>query len=114
MFSSHSVLPQVFDETEELTSGESRLMQAVIVNAIYDAIGRTGAGGTPQEKDIARRWFAQSSADFQEVCLIAGFDPEQVRSAALLFIDAHAAGPRRSRLPTLETIATKQRERLAA
>lgn len=88
-------------------------MQAVIVNAIYDALGRKGAGGTSHDKETARRWFEENGPDFQEVCFFAGFHPEKVRRAALVFIDAHEGSARRKRLPNPEVIAAKQRERLA-
>lgn len=90
---------------------ELRLMQCVIINAIYDAIGQNSSGRNAsqrsRDRDAAIAWFEVGGADFRYVCQLAGFDPDWLRRTALAFIRSEEKKPRlirtqkaRSRNPT--------------
>lgn len=109
---------QAFDESTDNASPERRLMMGIILTAINDATGHSAVNDTPdqrvQSKHQARHWFERHGDDFQTVCILAGFDPEKVRRAALVFIAAHSDGGRKRGYGTLEAIMKAQQERLAA
>ncbi len=63
-----------------------RLFGAVLICGIKDALSdvpRTseGAGGWQVQKDASTNWITRNSKDFQEVCELAGLDPEFIRDA---------------------------------
>lgn len=64
--------------------GQRALWLAVIANAIQDIIKPTGLIGSARE--LARRsallWITRPSADFKEVCALAGIEPDRVRAYA--------------------------------
>ena len=62
---------------------ERALWTAVITQAIHDARGKVASAEGLRERDRARSWFLTAGADFQQVCALAGFDPEWVRDQAL-------------------------------
>ncbi|MBE7183440.1 MAG: hypothetical protein INR68_03415 [Methylobacterium mesophilicum] len=73
------------------TSGGTSLWAAVINQALLDATAalppsafKDGQvrGAAAAERARAREWFSRGSADFIEVCNLAGFDPEAVREGA--------------------------------
>lgn len=74
-----------FDHTPE-----RRLMIAIIIQAINEAVGYSGVTEPPakraQAKAAARNWFETNSEDFQQVCEFAGLHPETVRRSALRYI----------------------------
>lgn len=111
-------LPEAFDESTQQTAPERRLMMAVILAAITDAIGRSAvnepAVTRAAEQSLARRWFQESGDDFQATCIGAGFDPETVRTGALAFIDAHAQSTNRRRSFSFGNLAEFHEQRRAA
>lgn len=71
-------------------TAESRLMMAVIIQAIADASGNKSTTGTPGQtihaERTARNWFTNAGPDFQAVCWMAGLHPLSVQKAALAYI----------------------------
>jgi hypothetical protein len=107
-------LPTAFDERTSYTTPERRLMLAIIIAAINDALGCSPAndhvGERERERAIARRWLEGSSRDFREVCYLAGLEPETVSRAALAFIAAQErAAPAKHRGLNAQTIARMRR-----
>lgn len=73
----------------EAPAAEQQLWQAVLLQAMSDAMGNTMPLSPPQKKVAiaeARSWFDHANVDFREVCAAAGFDPERVRRYALKLI----------------------------
>lgn len=64
-----------------------QLWVSVINQAIEDAIGGVTALNYPKEreraKSQARAWLTTPSHDFNEVCALAGLEPDQVRAYAV-------------------------------
>ena len=85
---------------EEILSTQ-RLMQAVILQAIGDAIGSKTDSRRPNrieiDKRLALRWFEEAGPDFEQVCEGAGLHPAMVRSLALAFIASSQPMPRIAR-----------------
>ncbi|QQV75871.1 hypothetical protein H5J25_09600 [Sphingomonas aliaeris] len=97
-------------------SGERRLFQAVILNAIREATNQFYAGIHPMlEKRIQRQallWFVKAGADFQEVCHHAGLEPQGVRKASLAYITHYNADPSKAvRLAKLNANAKRVKRR---
>ncbi|SHH03850.1 hypothetical protein SAMN02745157_0207 [Kaistia soli DSM 19436] len=69
----------------------------VIALAIDDA---TLTAAAQNNKDLvryqARSWLTKPSADFNEVCHLAGLDPKAVREGAVRCIQAYDANPERA------------------
>lgn len=64
---------------------------AVIDQAIRDAISPKQSGTAIAERDQARAWLARRTPDFDEVCSLAGFEPDAVLAkAAQIIADADA------------------------
>lgn len=57
-----------------------RLWQAVVYNAILDAVFDR-RNGHPSDPALADKWLRSNCADFREVCDNAGMDPDFVRDA---------------------------------
>lgn len=57
---------------------EQRLYQAVIVQAFEDCIYNLGGKNEAYYKKEAHDWFLTKDDDFDEVCWLAGFDPDHV------------------------------------
>lgn len=83
-------------------SPERRLMLAVINTAILDAAGGYVGPARPSERDCARRralcWITDAGSDFRSICELAGFDPLDVQTRALLFIDSGRKLPKINRM----------------
>lgn len=75
-------------EPEDIAS-EARacgdLWVAVLLTAIADAHGKSTApvGHADACRAEARQWFERGGRDFEDVCALAGADPEMVRRVAL-------------------------------
>jgi hypothetical protein len=71
---------------------------------LCDALGFVGAGMKPKEREKtiseARLWFydENKTEEFEETCESAGYNPEQVRTAAHRLITAKQSGDH-SRIP---------------
>lgn len=69
-------------------SPEQRLFVGVIVNAAMEAAGAGRAGGDHRAiRDTARAWFADADDDFAMVCMLAGYEPRDVRKRVLAYVD---------------------------
>jgi hypothetical protein len=80
----------------------------VITQAINDACSRASSVISDLEIETARRWLTTPSRDFNEVCALAGLEPDYVRRLASAEI-AKAAGARVGlRLSTGETITVPE------
>lgn len=92
-------LPQAFNESEQGTTPERRLMLATIVNAIADATGYNNTGCNPSlrklDRERALKWFENAGPDYVTVCHLAGLDPDCLRRAALEFIESGKRVPRK-------------------
>ena len=76
------------------TDSRRDLWNAVIQQALADATSDRQTDNARLERSRARTWFETQSADFAEVCELAGFEPSQVRRVALDHIAAIDAGTR--------------------
>lgn len=83
------MLPKSDEYVEQEACPERRLMLAVLLTAIRDASG-INIVGTPhcrrQTQMLAFGWIKDGDSDFQEVCALAGLDPNATRRKALQFI----------------------------
>lgn len=75
---------------------DRQLWISVIALAIDDATA-TAAAGAQGNKELlchqARSWLTKPNADFNEVCHLAGLDPQAVREGAVRYIEAYDADP---------------------
>lgn len=89
-------LPTGDTEATGDSTPERRLMVAIILAAIRDAIGMTSDAMGPSQKERertkARQWFAEKGADFCIVCLSAGLNPDEVSEVAQAYIRAQDDG----------------------
>jgi hypothetical protein len=111
-------MPAVFDESAQYITGEHRLMMAVIVTAVNDALGISPSTESDDARDreqrIARRWFEDNGADYQAVCHHAGLEPASLRTAVLAFIAERDGLPRRQRALSSNGLNAFNRQRKAA
>ena len=74
---------------ESAYSGERALWQRVILQAITDAQGKANGIKKEERQDAiqqAIRWFKGNGENFQEVCLMAGFEPSMVRKNVMMLL----------------------------
>lgn len=60
---------------------ERELWQAVLEQAINDACYEGDKQETLREGVVADRWIRRNTRDFQQVCTLAGMDPDFIREA---------------------------------
>lgn len=84
--------------TTEDRHGDSYLWCAVILQTLEEACGNVKGATGPKSAGFkrkiineARTWLTKPSADFSEVCRLAGLEPDAVRERAMMLIDA--SGP---------------------
>lgn len=69
---------------------DQRLYKGILLTAVLDASGRTTGTNSPhtaaQAKEEALQWFETAGPDFVEVCDLAGFEPELVRSKVKAYL----------------------------
>ena len=65
---------------------EHRLFQAILVQALEDALNPSNFKKETYWKDDAHRWFLENSKDFQDVCWSADMDPEMIRGEYLKLV----------------------------
>jgi hypothetical protein len=65
---------------------EHRLFQAILVQALEDALNPSNFKKEIYWKEDAHRWFMENSKDFQNVCWSADMDPEMIRGEYLKLI----------------------------
>tara|TARA_R110002020_G_scaffold467381_1_gene690899 strand:+ start:264 stop:659 length:396 start_codon:yes stop_codon:yes gene_type:complete len=66
---------------------EQRLFQAILVQALEDAVNVSGFKKETYHKHDSHRWFMENSMDFNDVCWGADMDPEFVRGEYLKLVD---------------------------
>ncbi len=66
---------------------EQRLFQAILVQALEDAVNVSGFKKETYHKHDSHRWFMENSIDFNDVCWGADMDPEFVRGEYLKLVD---------------------------
>jgi|GEM_PF-1550588 len=71
-----------FDDPFNPVHGERSLWMAVITQAMMDALSKSSNKEAQYHKHEAIRWLSENSKDFIEVCLNAGFRPDEVRRKA--------------------------------
>jgi hypothetical protein len=67
-----------------MDSGEQKLWQAVLENAIDDALR---ARSLPDLLHKRLRWFQENNRDFHFVCRLAGSDPEIIRKLLMTLLE---------------------------
>jgi len=81
-------------ERDEGESPERRLIAAIILAAIEEALGIPAAGESAstraRNRESALRWFTEKGQDFCALSLAAGYEPNALSRAALAFIAAHS------------------------
>lgn len=95
-------------------SPEQRLYKSILATAVLDACGRATGTRTPQDaaqaKQEAAQWFETAGPDFVEVCDLAGFEPDLVRSKVKAYLtkaDSIKSNPgEHRRASTLRDVAT--------
>jgi len=66
---------------------EQRLFQAILVQALEDAVNISGFKKETYHKHDSHRWFMENSIDFNDVCWGADMDPEFVRGEYLKLVN---------------------------
>jgi len=66
---------------------EQRLFQAILVQALEDAVNTSGFKKETYHKHDSHKWFVSNSVDFQDVCWGADMDPEFVRGEYMKMVD---------------------------
>lgn len=65
-----------------MTIPEQRLWQAVLIQAINDAVRENPYSPEDRRaKSAAIAWLDRGKEDFREACFLAGFDPDHVRES---------------------------------
>jgi len=67
---------------------EQRLFQAILVQALEDAVNPSGFKKETYHKHDSHKWFVSNSVDFQDVCWGADMDPEFVRGEYMKMVDS--------------------------
>ena len=66
---------------------EQRLFQAILVQALEDAVTSSGFKKETYHKHDSHKWFVSNSIDFQDVCWGADMDPDFVRGEYMKMVD---------------------------
>lgn len=104
------LLDDLVQTSRDSTSNERTLFLAVILQALLDAT-KPEYIGEPEQSELDRRqakaWFFASvgvtSKDFNEVCELAGVDPEYTRTFAYKIIESKEVNFVRKRINALLT-----------
>lgn len=70
------------DQPTSYARGEQALWTAVITQALMDAASRSAKHDAKREKSRAEDWLGTFDDDFQDVCDLAGLDPDYVITRA--------------------------------
>ena len=73
--------------TKPKAYSEQRLFQAILVQALEDAVNSSGFKKDTYHKYDSHCWFLNNSIEFQDVCWGADMDPEFVRGEYLKLVD---------------------------
>lgn len=66
---------------------EQRLFQAILVQALEDAINPSGFKKETYFKHDSHKWFVSNSTEFQDICWGADMDPDFVRGEYMKMVD---------------------------
>ena len=66
---------------------EQRLFQAILVQAMEDAVNPSGFKKETYDKHDSHNWFVSNSIEFQDICWGANMDPEFVRGEYMKMVD---------------------------
>ena len=66
---------------------EQRLFQAILVQALEDAVNPSGFKKETYYKHDSHKWFLSNSLEFQDICWGADMDPEFVRGEYLKLVN---------------------------
>ena len=66
---------------------EQKLFQAIILQALEDAISTSGVKKDTYWKEDSHKWFLENSKSFQEICWFADLDPEVIREKYVSLVD---------------------------
>ena len=66
---------------------EQRLFQAILVQALEDAVNASGFKKETYFKHDSHKWFVSNSVEFQDICWGAGMDPDFVRGEYMKMVD---------------------------
>lgn len=101
--------------TREDDLPERRLMQAVLIQAIRDAMGKASDQRIRDHKELnqqrALEWFEEAGASFRHVCELAGHDADSVRDSVLAFIASEKPFPSMPR--AVQSLTACQNDRLS-
>ena len=73
--------------TKPKAFAEQRLFQAILVQALEDAVNPSNFKRETYHKHDSHCWFVDNSDDFQQVCWGAELDPDFVRGEYLKMVD---------------------------
>lgn len=91
-------LPDIYYQDKQLSSteiesappGERGLWLRVILQLINDTQGKAADVSGEKERQrmqrLAIRWFTENGKDFQQVCLMAGYEPEWIRDKVMVLL----------------------------
>ena len=66
---------------------EQKQFQAIILQALEDAIITSGVKKDTYWKEDSHKWFLENSKSFQEICWFADLDPEVIREKYVSLVD---------------------------
>ena len=66
---------------------EQRLFQAILVQALEDAVNPSGFKKETYYKYDSHEWFVSNSVEFQDICWGADMDPDFVRGEYMKMVD---------------------------
>ena len=66
---------------------EQKLFQAIILQALEDAISTSGVKKDTYWKEDSHKWFLENSKSFQDICWNADLDPEVIREKYISLVD---------------------------
>jgi hypothetical protein len=73
--------------TKPKAFAEQRLFQAILVQALEDAVNPSALKKETYYKHDSHLWFVRNSLDFQDVCWGADMDPDFVRSEYMKMVN---------------------------
>lgn len=110
--------PSVFVEGDDETTPERRLMCAVLLAAIDEALGVRISGEALATRDRNRqsalRWFREMGPDYRLVSTAAGFDPGALSRAVLAYVQAQVGNTRCRQAMNHKSLTEYHRTRQAA
>lgn len=75
-------MPLASEHHGTASSDERGLWRAVVAQALTDAVSQVSSPRAQRDRAEARTWLTVDSGEFQDICLLADLDPDQVRRLA--------------------------------